>query len=126
MKYAVLPLLAVLAACSAEVENGQSAEANVVETLSVNNLVITDANNVDSNLAEAEPAVPVQRTETPPPAAEAPAARASLSERETRAQAKTRTEPAPRPPAKPPAEADSETKAPESNCTPEHREMGHC
>lgn len=126
MKYAALPLLAVLAACSAEVENGQAAEANAIETLSVNNLVIADANEVGSNLAETEPAAPVRRTETPPPAAEAPAARPNRSERETRTQARARTEPAPKPLAKPPAEADAETKAPESTCTPEHREMGHC
>ena len=115
MNYASLPLLAILAACSAEVDNGQSAEANAVDTLSANNLVITETNAVGSSVAETEPA-PIQRAETPPSAAEAPAVRSSRSELEVRTQS------AP----KPPAEADAETKAPESTCTPEHREMGHC
>lgn len=123
IKYAALSLVAVLVACSAEVENGQSAEA--VETLSVNNLVITDANNVGSNIADGEPATPVQRAETPPSAPEAAATRPSQRQGETRSQAEARAEPAPKPPAKPPAEAER-AKVPDPTCTPEHRELGHC
>ena len=115
MKHAALPLLTVLAACSAEVESGQSAEDSTLETLSVNNLVITDAHAVGSNIAATEPA-PVQRAETPTPSAGAPAARSSRSDLEARTQS------APNPPAK----ADADTKAPESTCAPEHRELGHC
>ena len=115
LKYAALPLLAALVACSADVDNGQSTEASAVDTLSVNNLVITETNAVGSNVAETEP-TPVQRAETPRSAAETPAARSSRSD----PQASTQSAP------KPPAEADAETEAPEPTCTPEHREMGHC
>ncbi|MGI8705746.1 MAG: hypothetical protein ACR2JJ_08135 [Sphingomicrobium sp.] len=60
IRYAAVPLLAILAACSAEVENGEAAEANVIDTLSVNNLVVTNSNSAT--------AVREMETQSPPPA----------------------------------------------------------
>lgn len=129
MKYATVPLLAILAACSAEVENGEATEANVVDTLSVNNLVITDSNEAA--------AVSELETQDPPPAQPAQTATPVTNERDGRTtaakpkqQTKSSTEAAAKPASKPNAEpggdSEAEPEAPAGTCTAEHREMGHC
>lgn len=125
IKYAAVPIMAFVAACSAEVENGETADRNDVQTLSVNNLIITEANTVSANSAiEAQPPAPDQRVEAATDRVTAPPA--APEEPTPRTANKLQAESAPKAGAAPPAEPTPEAKTPESTCSPEHREMGHC
>jgi outer membrane biosynthesis protein TonB len=126
IRYAGLPVLAILAACSAEVENGEAAEVNTVEILSVNNLVVTDVNTVAADtVAErvsppsqpAQTAAPAKRTQTTPEPKQQ-----TVRKLATDAAPKAAVKPKPAPPAQP----TSETGTSNTTCTAEHREMGHC
>lgn len=127
IKYAAVPVIAILAACSAEVEDSQAADANRIETLSVNNLVITEANTAINSAIEAQsppPAQPAQTTaSTAPP-------RAATTEPKQRPAREPAAEAAAKPSTKlktaEPAQPGPETEASNAACTDEHREMGHC
>jgi hypothetical protein len=127
IRYAAVPLLAILAACSAEVENGEAAEETVVETLSVNNLIITD-----SNAAAIAGDMGAQAPASQPPQTAAPADRrnggatAAEPKQQTRPSADAAAKRPPKPSAEPAGNSEPEPEAPAGTCTPEHREMGHC
>ena len=129
IKYAAVPVIAFLAACSAEVESNQAADADRIETLSVNNLVITGANTVSTDTATQE-VPPVQPAQTAAPVAESRTAQTSPAEQKQKAVRKPSTEaaakPAPKPKAAPAADPKAEPNTPASTCTPQHREMAHC
>jgi hypothetical protein len=129
MKYAAVPLLAMLAACSAERESGEAETLNTVETSTTNNLIVAqdDAATAADNMAQTQDTAPTQAGQTTAPAPAAPTARTAPAEpRPTitprpsteASQVSGRTEPAP--------VAEPKAATPESSCSPEHREMGHC
>lgn len=130
IKYVAVPVIAVLGACSAEVENGQAANTDRVETLSVNNLVITDANTaIASSATEDRVQAPAQPGETAAPVAKSRAARPTTAQPKQQTVRKPSTEQAAKPAAKPkpaPAADPKPPQAPATTCTAEHREMGHC
>lgn len=122
--YTALPLLAILAACSAEVENGAAADANRVDNLFVENLVITDAESTETE---------VQPPAQPAPPGETPAARQNPAQPKEQDVRRPAAEAQPKAPAKtvqpkgaPPPEAKEGAAPTDGSCPPEHREMGHC
>ena len=118
-KYASAPILAILAACSAGVENGQVAEANGLDTVTVDNLVVSDTN----------PAVAGTEAGAVPPAAGSPARAARPAQPKQQADRKPSneaSETAPTAATAPEANAKPEPEAPVATCTAEHRELGHC
>ena len=128
IKSAAVPLLAILAACSAEVENG---ETNVIETLSVNNLVITGSNTANAATEmEGQAPPPAQPAQTAAPVAEQRDGPTSAAEPKQKTVRKPSTEAAAKPPSKttaaPSSESEPKPDSPASTCTAEHREMGHC
>lgn len=130
IRYAAVPIIAILGACSAEVENSQAEDANRIETLSVSNLVITGANTASGSSApEAEVLPPSQPAQTSTPVTKS---RTDETPAEPKQQAarKPSTEAAAKPTSQPESAAARESKAepetPASTCTPEHRAMGHC
>lgn len=135
-KYAAVPLLAILAACSAEVENGEAAEANVVDTLSVENLVITNSNTATAvSEMEMQAPPPAQPAQTAAPVADKRDGRTTAAEPKQQTVRKPSAEAAPKPAPKatpepnaaaPKAEPKAEPEAPTTTCTAEHRALGHC
>ncbi|MBA3577399.1 MAG: hypothetical protein H0W39_07305 [Sphingomonas sp.] len=131
IKFAATLLFAILAACSAEVENRSAAEANVVETLSVDNLVIAGPETetaVTGTGTHASPSAP--QPQAAAPVAGSSAARTTPPEPNRQTVRKPSTEtaakPASRPRAAPAAGSEAEPAAPTATCTAEHRALGHC
>lgn len=132
MKYAAVPLLAILAACSAEGERSEAETLNTVDTLTVNNMIVAqdDAATAADNVIQTEEAAPAQAGQTTAPAAAAPTGRTAPAEprpeiRRTPA-TEASSEPATKRQAAPAAEPKPEASDSETTCPPEHREMGHC
>lgn len=131
IRYAAVPLLAILAGCSAEVESGEAAEANVIDTLSVNNLVITDSNSASAvRETETQSPPPAQPAHTAAPVADKRDGRTTAAEPKPQTIRKPSTEAAAKqaskPKAEPAADREAEPEAGADTCTAEHREMGHC
>jgi hypothetical protein len=124
-KYIALPLLAIVAACAAEVENGAAGDR--VDNLVVENLIITDSEIVGVTETETQPTVqPAAPPETPaarqsPAQPKEPATHRPAPAAEPKAPAKTV-----QPKATPPAEPEVGPAPADGSCPPEHREMGHC
>ena len=127
IKYAAVPVVAILAACSAEVEDSEAADANRIETLSVNNLVITDVNDGTNGMVEAQSPAPAQPRQT---TAATAAPRVVTAEPKQRPAGEPAAEAAAKPSTKSktaaPAQPGQPTEASNTACTDEHREMGHC
>jgi hypothetical protein len=126
-RYIALPLLAIVAACAAEVENGEAGDANRVDNLVVENLIITDSEMAGATETETQP------TAQPAPPAETPAARQSSAQPKEQDVRRPAAEAQPKAPARPvqpkaapPAEPKEGAAPPDGSCPPEHREMGHC
>ncbi len=119
IKFAAVPVLAILAACSAEVESGDAAEANMVETLNVNNLVIAGPDTATA-LAETGTQVspPAQQPQPAAPAVEPRAPRSTAAEPKQQTVREPSSEAA--------ANSQAQTEAPAGTCTAEHRALGHC
>ena len=129
MKYAAVPLLAMLAACSAERERDEAETVNAVETSTTNNLIVAqdDAATAADNMAQTQDTAPTQAGQITAPAPAARIARTAPAEPRPRttpgpsaeaSKVSGRTEPAP--------VAEPKAATPEPGCSPEHREMGHC
>lgn len=130
-KYFALPILAILAACSSEAENGEVAAENAFDTMTANSLIVPDGNSATAmNSTEATVSPPAR---TPEPEA-APAVRDAKRANEADAkQQNSSTSSRERTTKEEPevqktnaADLGTEAKSQNESCTAEHRAMGHC